>query len=120
MAETKAFAAFLFQPAGYIPQLLAAPGHVLPVLKSIAGNPTYLADPIIQKYKTEVNLMAAAAAGGKNLGFETEKHKPNLKANEIIASNVIAELVQRVVLNGEDAKATVGDAAKKLDALMKA
>ena len=43
-----------------------------------------------------------------------------VKANEIIASNVIAELVQRVVLNGEDAKATVGDAAKKLDALMKA
>jgi multiple sugar transport system substrate-binding protein len=120
MAETKAFAAFLFQPAGYIPQLLAAPGHVLPVLKTIASDPTYLADPIIQKYKTEVNLMAAAAAGGKNLGFETEKHKPNLKANEIIASNVIAELVQRVVLNGEDAKATVGDAAKKLDALMKA
>ena len=120
LPETKAFAAFLFEPAGYIPQLLAAPGHVLPVLKTIAENPAYLADPIIQKYKKEVNLMAAAAAAGKNLGFETEKHKPNLKANEIIASNVIAELVQRVVLNNEDPKATVGDTAKKLEALMKA
>jgi len=120
LAETKAFAAFLFEPAGYIPQLHAAPGHILPVLKTIAEDPAYLADPIIQKYKSEVNLMAEAAAAGKNLGFETQKHKPNLKANEIIASNVIAELVQRVVLNGEDAKATVGDAAKKLEALMKA
>jgi len=119
MAETKAFAAYLFQPAGYIPQLLAAPGHVLPVLKTIAADPAYLANPIIQKYKPEVELMAAAAAGGKNLGFETDKHKPNLKANEIIASNVIAELVQRAVLNGEDTKAVVGDTAKKLEALMK-
>ena len=65
-------------------------------------------------------MLKGLAAAGKNLGFETEKHKPNLKANEIIASNVIAELVQRVVLNGEDAKGTVGDTAKKLDALMKA
>jgi len=119
MAETKAFAAYLFQPAGYIPQLLAAPGHVLPVLKTIAADPAYLANPIIQKYKPEVELMAAAAASGKNLGFETDKHKPNLKANEIIASNVIAELVQRAVLNGEDSKAVVGDTAKKLEALMK-
>ena len=120
LAESKAFAAFLFEPKGYIPQLLAAPGHILPVLKTIAADPAYLADPIIQKYKTEVTTMATAAAAGKNLGFETSKHKPNLKANEIIASNVIAELVQRVVLNGEDAKATVGDTAKKLEALMKA
>lgn len=118
-AETKAFAAFLFQPAGYIPQLHAAPGHVLPVLKTIAEDPAYLANPIIQKYKPEVELMAQAAAGGKNLGFETDKHKPNLKANEIIASNVIAELVQRAVLGGEDAKAVVGDTAKKLEGLMK-
>jgi multiple sugar transport system substrate-binding protein len=120
MAQTKAFAAFLFEPKGYIPQLLAAPGHVLPVLKTIAEDPTYLANPIIHKYKAEVTLMAGAAAAGKNLGYETDKHKPNLKANEIIASNVIAELVQRVVLNGEDAKATVGAIAKKLEGLMKA
>jgi multiple sugar transport system substrate-binding protein len=120
LPETKAFAAFLFEPKGYIPQLLAAPGHVLPVLKTIAADPEYLADPLIKKYKAEVNLMSAAAAAGKNLGYETDKHKPNRKANEIIASNVIAELVQRVVLNGENAKDTVGDISKKLDALMKA
>ena len=119
LAESKAFAAFLFEPKGYIPQLHAAPGHVLPVLKTVAEDPAYLANPIIEKHKADVELMAKAAAGGKNLGFETDKHKPNLKANEIIASNVIAELVQRAVLNGEDAKAVVGDTAKKLEALMK-
>jgi multiple sugar transport system substrate-binding protein len=120
MDVTKKFAAFLFEPAGYIPQLHAAPGHVLPVLKSIAENPAYLDNPIIKKFPAEVNLMAQAAAAGKNLGYENDGYKPNLKANEIIASNAIAEMVQRVVLNGEDAKATVGEISGRIEALMKA
>ena len=78
MAETKAFAAFLFQPAGYIRNCRGL--ATWSPIKSIASDPDDLADPIIQKYKTEVNSMAAAAAAGKNLGFETEKHKPNRKA----------------------------------------
>ncbi|GIX13863.1 MAG: hypothetical protein KatS3mg118_1822 [Paracoccaceae bacterium] len=39
MDATKAFAAFLFDPEGYIRQLHAAPGHVLPVLKTINDDP---------------------------------------------------------------------------------
>ena len=119
LKEAKLFAAFLLDPPGYIEQLLAAPGHVLPVLKTIAENPDYLADPIIQKYKAEVNLMAASAAGGYNLGYETAKHKPNSKANDIIASNVLAEMVGRVVINGENTKTVLGDTATKLADLMK-
>ena len=120
MDMSKKFAAFLFEPAGYIPQLHAAPGHVLPVLKTIAESPAYLDNPIIKKYPAEVALMAEAAAAGKNLGFENEGWKANVKANEIIASNAIAELVQRVVLNGEEPKATVSDVAGKIEAIMKA
>lgn len=113
------FAAYLFDPAGYIRQLHGAPGHVLPVLKTIADSPEYLADPIIQKYPDEVKLMAGAAAGGFNLGYESKAHKPNLKANEIVASNVIAELVQRVVLNGEDANTVLGETAKAIETIVK-
>lgn len=116
----KKFAAFLFEPPGYIQQLHAAPGHVLPVLKTIAENPAYLDNPIIEKYPEEVELMAASSAAGFNLGYETAEHQPNAKANDIIASNVLAEMVQRVVLNGEDIKAVLGDTSTKLDALMKA
>ena len=43
MAATKKFAAHLFAPEGYIKVLHAAPGHVLPVLKTIADDPRYLA-----------------------------------------------------------------------------
>ena len=119
LEASKKFAAFLFEPPGYIQQLHAAPGHVLPVLKTIAESPEYLDNPIIKKYPEEVKLMAASAAAGYNLGYETSAHQPNAKANDIIASNVLAEMVQRVVLNGEDPKAVLADTAAKLDALMK-
>lgn len=116
----KSFAAFLLQAPGYVDQLLAAPGHILPVLQPIAENPAYLANPIVNRYRPEVALMAKAAAGGFNLGFESPGHRANPKANDIIAANTIAELVQRVVLNGEDARAVLGDTSRTLESLMKA
>ncbi len=119
LAATKKFAAHLFVPEGYIKQLHAAPGHVLPVLKTIADDPKYLDNPIIAKYSKEVKIMAAASAGGFNLGFESAKHKPNLKAGEVINSGVIAELVQRVCLSGEDAKKALGETAQRIDKIVK-
>lgn len=120
MAATKKFAAHIFAPEGYIKQLHAAPGHVLPVLKTIADDPKYYDNPIIAKYQKEVKLMAANSAAGFNLGFESAKHKPNMKAGDIINSGVLAELVQRVCLNNEDAKKALGETAKKIEAIAKA
>jgi len=71
----KLFAAFLFNPEGYIKQLHAAPGHVLPVLQSISSDPMYLDNAIIEKYSAEVDLMSASAAGGFNLGYESAGHQ---------------------------------------------
>ncbi|MEM9249716.1 MAG: ABC transporter substrate-binding protein [Pseudomonadota bacterium] len=114
----KQFAAFLFAPEGYIKQLHAAPGHVLPVLRSINDNPQYQDNEIIQKYPEEVDLMAASAAGGFNLGYESADHPSNEKAGEIVGSGAIADMVQRVVLNGEDADAVIGDTVATLEGIM--
>jgi multiple sugar transport system substrate-binding protein len=119
MAATKKFAAHLFAADGYIKQLHAAPGHVLPVLKTIADDPKYLDNPIIAKYPNEVKIMAAASAGGFNLGFESAKHKPNVKAGEVVNSGVIAEMVQRVCLNNEDAKKVLAETAQKIEKIYK-
>jgi multiple sugar transport system substrate-binding protein len=118
-AEAKLFAASLFDPAGYIPQLHAAPGHVLPVLETVAENPAYRDNEIIDRYPQEIDLMASAAAQGYNLGFETTAHQPNTKAGEIIASNAIAEMVQRVVLNDENPQAAVGNTVTRLEEIMR-
>jgi multiple sugar transport system substrate-binding protein len=115
---TKKFAAHLFRADGYIRQLHAAPGHVLPVLKTIDALPEYQNNPIIQANKASVSLMSAAAAAGHNLGWESPRHKPNTKAGQVIASHVLAECVQRYVSNNEPLAAVVSDTAKKLEALM--
>lgn len=120
MAATKKFAAHIYAPEGYIKQLHAAPGHVLPVLKTIADDPKYLDNPIIAKYANEVKIMAAASAGGFNLGFESAKHKPNAKAGEVVNSAVIAEMVQRVCLNSEDPKKVLGETAQRIEKIAKA
>lgn len=114
----KAFAAFLFEPEGYIRQLHAAPGHVLPVLRSISANPEYQANPIIQKYPAEVELMAEAAAAGYNLGYESAEHQQNEKGAQVVDSDIIADLVGRVVLNGEDVDTVLGETAAAIEAIM--
>lgn len=119
MEATKAFAASLYEPEGYIQQLHAAPGHVLPVLKTIAENPAYQDNEIIRKYQKEVELMAEAAASGYNLGWESAEHKPNVKAGAIVGSGVFAEMVQRVVLNDEDAGTVIGETSKAIEDIMK-
>ena len=118
MEATKQFAAFLFDPEGYIQQLHAAPGHVLPVLSTIADDPAYQANPIIERYSEEVSKMASAAAGGFNLGWESTAHQPNAKAGEIINSNVISEMVQRIVLNDENADQVLGETTARIEEIM--
>ncbi len=120
MEMTKKFAASLYDGAGYIEQLHAAPGHVLPVLQTVAEDPAYLNNPIIEKYTAEVELMAASAAAGHNLGWESPEHKPNVKAGAIVGSGVLAEMVQRIVLNDEDATQVIGETAKAIEDIMKA
>jgi multiple sugar transport system substrate-binding protein len=115
---TKKFAASLFNPDGYIQQLHAAPGHVLPVLKSINENPAYQSNDIIQKYPAEVDLMSGAAAGGFNLGYESNAHPSNEKAGEVVGSGLIAEMVQRVILNGDNVDEVLSDTAKGIEAIM--
>ena len=105
---------------GYIRQLHAAPGHVLPVLKTIATNPLYQENAIIKNYAAECETMSQQASAGHNLGWESTGHKPNTKAGQIVASHVFSEAVQRYVTNNEPMAGIVSGVAKRLEELMKA
>jgi multiple sugar transport system substrate-binding protein len=63
--------------------------------------------------------MAAAAAGGFNLGFESGAHRSNEKAGEVIASGAIADMVQRVVLNRENVDTVLSQTTRAIEAVMK-
>jgi len=120
MPMAKRFAAHLFRADGYIRQLHAAPGHVLPVLKTISAMPEYQANPIIQANRAAVDLMSTMAASGHNLGWESPRHRPNTKAGQVIASHAISEAVQRFVINNEPIAQVVSTTAQRLETLMRA
>ena len=94
--------------------------HVLPVLRSINENPAYQDNEIIQKYPAEVDLMAASAAGGFNLGYESAEHSSNDKAGQIIGSNAISDLVGRVILNGDNVDEALSAASTAIEDIMNA
>lgn len=116
---TKKFAAWLYRADGYIQQVNATPGHVLPVLKTIAGHEAYRDNDIIRRYATEVERMSSAAVAGHNLGWETPHHRANVKAGAIINSGILAEMVQRVVLNDEKPRAVLANTAGRIEKIMK-
>ena len=120
LPETRLLAASLFETGGYIGQLLAAPGHVLPVIRGMTDRTAYRSNGLTTKFAPQITAMTLAAAQGHNLGFESPDHRPNVKAGEIIASNAIAEIVQRVVLSGENAKMSVQAAATRIERIMRA
>jgi multiple sugar transport system substrate-binding protein len=63
--------------------------------------------------------MTVAAAAGHNLGWETDNHRSNVKAGAIVNSGILAEMVQRVVLNDERPRKVLADTAARIDAIMK-
>ena len=117
---TQRFAAWLYDGEGYIRQLHAAPGHILPVLRTAAEDERYLDHDIVRRYGSEIALMSKAAAAGHNLGWESPEHRINVKAGALVNSGILAEMVQRVVLNDEKPRLVLADTARRIEAIMKA
>ena len=117
---TKKFAAWLYREDGYIRQVNATPGHVLPVLKSVLRDERFRENDIVRRYPKEIEAMSAAAAAGHNLGWESVDHKTNVRAGAIVNSGVLAEMVQRVVLNNEKIRSVLADTAGRIESIMKA
>ncbi len=117
---TQQFAAWLYEGEGYIRQLHATPGHILPVLKTTAEDQRYLDHALVRRYSDEIALMSRAAAAGHNLGWESPHHRINVRAGALVNSGILAEMVQRVVLNGDDPRRVLADTARRIESVMKA
>jgi multiple sugar transport system substrate-binding protein len=115
---TRQLAAWLYRPDGYIKQMHATPGHVLPVVRDVATDERYLDNEIIGRFPNEIARLSDAASIGHNLGWETPEHRTNRRAGAIVNSGVLAEMVQRVALNGEKPRQALKDTASKIEAIM--
>ncbi|MET3583186.1 multiple sugar transport system substrate-binding protein [Mesorhizobium robiniae] len=97
----KVFLTWLLEPANYGRFLTMEPGLFLPVTNDGAKAESFWSDKTVTKYKSQVETMIANSQTGKLFGFTTGKVFPSIGA--ISAQNVIAETLQRVVVDGQSA-----------------
>lgn len=116
----KLFAQWLYKKEDYVRFLHAAPGHSLPVLKSVINSKEFMSHPMIVKYRKEVDVMIENTERGRTLLKESDQHPFNKKAGQIFSSKVLAETLQDVIVGGVPPKQAAAKGADRIAAIMKA
>ncbi|SMF38915.1 multiple sugar transport system substrate-binding protein [Tistlia consotensis] len=115
----KQLAIWLFRKDNQIKVLHTAPGHNLPVLKSVATSKAFFDNPLIQAHKGDVEGMIETTSQSTNLVQEGPGFPYNLKAGSIINSHVLSETLQSVVVDGVSPKQAASQGADKIAKVMK-
>jgi multiple sugar transport system substrate-binding protein len=92
------FISFLLEPENYGRFLNMEPGLFFPVTATGATAESLWSDPMVQKYKSQIETIIANSANGKLFGFTSGRVFPAIAA--ISGQNVLAETLQNVVVNG--------------------
>lgn len=119
VAGAKRFAVWQYKPDVYTRFLHSAPGHLLPSLNSTGKNAEYLAHPILQKHKGSVAQLMENVSIGKSPVKPSPKHKYIYKSGDIIGSDVMAEVLQRVVVENVPAKTAAAWGQDRIAQIMK-
>jgi multiple sugar transport system substrate-binding protein len=104
-AASQRFIAFLLEPENYGRFLNMEPGLFFPVTADGAKADSLWSDPMVQKYRSQIETIIANSANGKLFGFTSGRVFPAISA--ISAQNVLAETLQNIVVNGTDTAAAV-------------
>jgi multiple sugar transport system substrate-binding protein len=99
------FITWLLEPANYGRFLNMEPGLFLPVTADGAKADSFWTDPLVQKYKPQIETMIANSANGMLFGFTNGRTFPSIAP--ISGQNVLSEVLQAVVIDGTDPAAAV-------------
>jgi multiple sugar transport system substrate-binding protein len=97
----KAFLEYLMLPENLLPFLRTVPVHLTPPLVSYRTSPLYMDDPLIQLNPDDMQVVFDAVSYGRSLGWESPDHPPNYYSGALNASNILPQMIQRVLLSGE-------------------
>jgi multiple sugar transport system substrate-binding protein len=92
------FISFLLEPENYGRFLNMEPGLFFPVTADGATAESLWSDPMVQKYKSQIETIIANSANGKLFGFTSGRVFPAIAA--ISGQNVLAETLQNIVVTG--------------------
>ena len=90
---------------------------MLPALKEITNDPTFLSDPTIQKYEAEIRVISDALSHGTYIGME---YGPCVEAGILANQRVVENMFQDIVLNGTSVEDAAAAANKQLNELFEA
>jgi multiple sugar transport system substrate-binding protein len=117
--QAKLFARYFFKPEVYVKWVQGAPGHQLPVTKSVTESDEFNSNPIIKKHKGSIDKMLAISRESGTDIHATPGRPANLDLGLVLNSLILAEAVQKVIVNKESPKATAVWAHDKIAALLK-
>ena len=112
-AAAKEFLKFIFDPKNYADLLLGEPGLFLPVTED-GDSPAWKDSEVLAKYPEAVNLMVEQSKYGYLFGFTGGQIPEGI--GQISAENLLSQVVQKAVVEGESPDAAVAWGQKEMEA----
>ncbi|MEE9463632.1 MAG: ABC transporter substrate-binding protein [Bacteroidales bacterium] len=101
----KKFLAFILEPENYGRFLNMEPGLFLPVTEDGSQAKSFWEDPLVVKYKAQIETMVKNSTKGRLFGFTYGNTFPSIAA--ISGQNLLAQTLQLVVIEGQSAEEAV-------------
>ncbi|WP_375688273.1 ABC transporter substrate-binding protein [Pseudooceanicola sp. LIPI14-2-Ac024] len=114
MEASKTFIRWLLEPENYGRFLNMEPGLFMPVTADGAEAESFWSDPMVEKYKPQIETVIENSQNGMLFGFTSGRVFPAIAA--ISAQNVLAETLQSIAVKGMDpAEAVTAGQARMTD-----
>jgi multiple sugar transport system substrate-binding protein len=111
------FISFLLEPTNYGRFLTMEPGLYLPVTEDGATSTTFWSDKTVVKYKSQIETMIENSKNGMLFGFTNGNTFQSI--SQISAQNLIAQTLQKVLIDKEPAAQAVAEGQKLMEESIK-
>lgn len=112
---SKTFVRWLLQPENYGRFLNMEPGLFMPVTADGAEAESFWSDPIVEKYRSQIETVIDNSQNGMLFGFTSGRVFPAIGA--ISAQNVLAETLQSIAISGAEPAQAVADGQARMQYL---
>lgn len=109
---------FEYRPDLYLDFILTAPGHNGPLMTSVTQDPKWTENALLKSDPAALGVLQDAVRDGGNFAQETPDHQLNIDGGKVGDGYIIPDMVQAVLVNGEDPQAALRRAAADLESLV--
>jgi len=118
--EAFEFLRLFYKKEHYLQYCHTVPIHLTPIFKSMIGDPEYLANPRIKKWRSWHDFMVTGLKGARFLPIGFSRPEDNLLPflAELDGSGIVADMIVEVMVGGKPPKAEADRAQKRAEELL--